>query len=184
MSPDISGVRPTRHLLVNVADLRRRLGERMTIEIDAVLPPLSVVSSRFRHEEPVTGSVIIDSIERGVCVLGSVQFGWEGECRRCLDPVRGEMTTPIDEIFQVHAPEDSDIVDFDGEQVDLLPLVRDAVLIGLPLAPLCRFDCAGPDPDRYPTVTADEWERQAAMRATEPPPPDPRWGALSDIDLD
>ncbi|MEZ5226034.1 MAG: DUF177 domain-containing protein [Acidimicrobiales bacterium] len=176
--------RPTRHLLVNVTELRRRLGERMTLDIDAVLPPLGVISSRFRHEEPVTGSVVVDSIERGVTVLGEVSFGWEGECRRCLDDVRGETTAPIDEIFQVQAPDDSDIIDFDGEQIDLLPLVRDAVLVGLPLAPLCRDDCAGPDPERYPAVTADEWERQLAEKAAEPPAPDPRWAALSDIELD
>ncbi len=181
---EMADLRPTRHLLVNVAELRRRLGERMTVEIDAVLPPLEVISSRFRHEEPVVGSVVIDSIERGVSVLGSVSFGWQGDCRRCLDEVQGEMTAPIDEIFQVHAPEDSDLVDFDGEQIDLLPLVRDAVLIGLPLAPLCRDDCAGPDPERYPAVTAEEWERQVAERAAETPGPDPRWSALSDIGFD
>ncbi len=176
--------KPTRHLEVTVTELRRRLGERMTIQIDAVLPPLGVISSRLRHADSVTGSVVIDSIERGVSVLGSVSFGWEGECRRCLDDVRGEMSAPIDEIFQVHAPDDSDIVDFDGEQVDLLPLVRDAVLIALPLAPLCRNDCAGPDPERYPAVTAEEWERQVAERAAEPPPPDPRWSALTEVELD
>ncbi len=180
----MSDPKPTRHLLVNVTELRRRLGERMTIDIDAILPPVEVITSRFRHGEPVTGSVVIDSIERGVSVLGSVDFAWEGECRRCLDEVSGELSAPIDEIFQVHAPDDSDIVDFDGEQIDLLPLVRDAVLIGLPLAPLCRDDCAGPDPERYPAVTADEWERMEAERAAEPPPPDPRWSALSEIELD
>lgn len=181
---DMNDPRPTRHILVTVTELRRRLGERMTIDIDAILPPTEVITSRIRHEAPVAGSVTIDSIERGVSVLGTVEFEWEGECRRCLDEVRGKMEVTVDEIFQVHAPEDSDIVDFDGEQIDLLPIVRDAVLIGLPLAPLCREDCEGPDPERYPAVTADEWERLEAERAAEPPPPDPRWSALSDIELD
>lgn len=173
--------KPTRHVLVNVTELRRRLGERTDIDIDVVLQPLEVVSSQLRHEVAVTGSVTIDSIERGVTVLGAVEFEWEGECRRCLEEVGGTETTTIDEIFQVHAPEDSDIIDFDGEEVDLLPLVRDAVLTGLPLAPLCREDCAGPDPDRYPAVTAEEWEQAAADKAIAP---DPRWSALADIDLE
>ncbi len=176
--------RPTRHLTIGVIDLRRRLGERMTVDIDVVLPPLAVVASHSLDHEAVTGSVVLDSIERGVSVLGSVTFDWEGDCRRCLEPVVGRSTVPIDELFQVDAPDDSDLIDFDGEQIDLLPLVRDAVLIGLPLAPLCRPDCAGPDPERYPTLTADEWERDAANRAEpEAVPVDPRWAALTELEL-
>ncbi len=175
--------RTTRHLLINVVELRRRLGERMDVELDVILPPLEVLGSRLVDDEPVVGSVTIDSIERGVSMLGSVRFAWIGECRRCLDDVGGVMDSQIDEIYQVHAPEDSDIIDFDGEEVDLLPLVRDAVLIGLPLAPLCRDDCAGPDPERYPAISADAWERQQAAAAAAEPVPDPRWAALGDIDL-
>jgi uncharacterized protein len=59
-------------------------------------------------------------------------------------------------------------------------MARDAALLGLPLAPLCREDCAGPDPDRYPTVTEEELE---AAAATAEKPPDPRWAALGDLDL-
>ncbi len=156
----------------------------MDVALDVTLPPLEVLGSRLVDDEPVTGAVTIDSIERGVSVLGSVRFAWTGACRRCLDDVGGVTESQIDEIFQVHAPEDSDLIDFDGEQVDLLPLVRDAVLVGLPLAPLCREDCAGPDPERYPAIAADEWDRQqAAAAAAAEPIVDPRWAALGDIDL-
>ena len=58
--------RPTRHLTVGVIDLRRRLGERMTVDIDVVLPPLAVVASHSLDAESVTGSVLIHSIAREV----------------------------------------------------------------------------------------------------------------------
>ena len=161
--------------MVNVAELRKRLGQRQEERVDIILDSLVVVGSRT-VEEPVVGSVTVESIERGVSVYGSVTFSWEGDCRRCLELVEDAVEIDIDEIFQVHAPEDSDLIDFDGDQIDLVSIVRDAVALSLPLAPLCSEDCVGPDPDRYPALTVDRLEVERG--------PDPRWGVLDQLDLD
>ena len=66
-----------------------------------------------------------------------------GACRRCLapagrecSPCRSASSTPT----AVDGEETYPLVD---HEVDLEPLVRDAVLLELPLAPLCRTDCQG-----------------------------------------
>lgn len=168
-------------VLVNVADLRRRLGQRQIEPVDISFTRQTVVGSHTTPE-PVVGEVIVESIERGVSVMGAVTFHWEGDCRRCLEITGGAIEVDIAEIFQVDAPEDSELIDFDGDQVDLVPVVRDAVVLSLPLAPLCGDDCAGPDPDRYPAMTIDESERLKAEEAAEAP--DPRWAALDQLKLD
>jgi len=167
---------PTR-LLVNVADLRRRLGQRRNETVYLRLARQTVVGSRTTDHQ-VVGEVVVESIERGVSVFGRVRFQWEGDCRRCLEVTGGALDVEIAEIFQVGAPEDSDLIDLDGDQIDLVPVVRDAVVLSLPLAPLCRDDCAGPDPDRYPARTEAELEAEAS--AAEPEP-DPRWAALDQL---
>jgi uncharacterized protein len=172
--------RPTTKFPVHVADLRRRLGERRTVDIDIVLPRLKVVASQSVAERPVVGSVVVESIERGVSVFGSVTFGWVSDCRRCLEPVAGAADVVIDEIYQVGAAGDIDLIELEGDQIDLVPIVRDAVLVGLPLAPLCRAGCVGPDPDRYPAKTADDIEVE---RLEAPPQSDPRWAALDQLRL-
>ncbi|MGF1597777.1 MAG: DUF177 domain-containing protein [Acidimicrobiales bacterium] len=170
--------RPSR-LPVNVADLRRRLGQRRDVEIDIIPDPLTVVATRT-VERPVVGVVTVESIERGVSVTGAVSFDWEGDCRRCLGLTCGSVEVEIDEIFQVGAPDDSDLIDFDGDQIDLVPVVRDAVALSLPLAPLCREECAGPDPERYPArAAADEVDDDSDDEERI----DPRWSALAELDL-
>ena len=134
------------------------------------------------HGCEVVGEVIVESIVGGVSVMGSVNFSWEGDCRRCLELTGGSMDVDIAEIFQIGAPEDSELIGFDGDQIDLVPLVRDAALLSLPLAPLCGNDCAGPDPDRYPAITVEQSEQQKAAEAAEVP--DPRWAALDQLKLD
>lgn len=160
---------------VFVGDLRRRLGEQRTERVDVVLPTAVVVQSRTTSA-PVTGEVVIESIERGVSVTGHVAFEWEADCRRCLGMVQRLQEVEIDEIFQTGAPDDSELIDFDGQQIDLLPIVRDAVVLSLPLAPLCASGCVGPDPSRYPAEV--EGQRVPAEKGL-----DPRWAGLSDLNL-
>ena len=167
-----------RRLLVNVADLRRRLGQRRTEPIDIVVARQAVIATR-NTEQAVVGEVTVESIERGVSVLGRVTFVWEGDCRRCLELATGVTEIEIDEIFQVDAPDDSEIIPFDGDQIDLVPIITDAVALSLPLAPLCRDDCDGPDPDRYPAVTAERFEQERSARDGT----DPRWAGLDQLDL-
>ena len=168
---------PSRHL-VTVVDLRRSLGERQDEVIDVVLAQQVVVGTRTTRS-PIRGSIVIESIENGVSAIGAVRFEWEGDCRRCLEIVSGEIDVDIDEIFLVNAPNDGEAISFDGERIDLVPVIRDAVALSLPLVPLCGAKCAGPDPDRYPALTSDE-RAASGTEATV----DPRWAALDQLDLD
>lgn len=179
MPDENGGSRPPR-LVVNVADLRRRLGQRRREPIEVILARQTVVSSSTT-DEPVVGDVTVESIERGVSVTGGVRFAWEGECRRCLEVTGGQIDIDLDEIFQVGAPEDSELLPLEGDQIDLVPLVREAVVLSLPLAPLCRDDCPGPDPDRYPAMTEQSLDEGARAEA---PATDPRWAALDQLRLD
>ena len=97
---------------------------------------------------------------------------WTGDCRRCLGPVEGYAEAEIREIFEAR-PTEGETYRLDGEQIDLEPMVRDAVLLALPLAPLCSSDCQGPAPEVFPTGPPDD---EAVVV-------DPRWAALRDLDL-
>jgi uncharacterized protein len=59
------------------------------------------------------------------------------------------------------------------ELVDVEQIVRDAVVLALPLAPLCRDDCAGLCPDcgeKWADLTPDHGHETL----------DPRWAALKE----
>ncbi len=48
----------------------------------------------------------------------------------------------VDEVYQ-HEVVDEEAFVIEGDQIDLVPAVREYVLIDLPDGPLCREDCAG-----------------------------------------
>jgi uncharacterized protein len=90
--------------------------------------------------------------------------------------VTGEVDIDVQELFEAQ-PTPDETYPLDGDQIDLAPLVRDAVLLGLPLSVLCRDDCAGPDPERFPAQV----EAPPEPGVDPAPPGDPRWAALGEL---
>ncbi|HYF47027.1 MAG TPA: YceD family protein [Acidimicrobiales bacterium] len=160
---------------VGVSDLLRKLGSRRELHQELELDgDLGVVATRLDPERPIVADLVIEAFSGGIAVTGAVEVPWVGECRRCLEPVEGTSRHRLQEIFG-GAEGDEDAYPLEHEEIDLEPMLRDVVAGALPLAPLCREDCAGPSPDTFPTGPPDD--------AAEPPA-DPRWAALDELRFD
>ena len=174
----MTGPRPLR---VGVAELRRRPGTRKPFHVAVPLDDLAISTAEVPPGGEVDVDVVLESISNGLVVEGRVRAPWQGECRRCLEPIEGEVEAQVKEIFE-REPTEGETYRLGDDEVDLEPMVRDAVLLALPLAPLCRADCPGPAPDAFPTGLADEGgpaedPRAAALRQE-------RWGALDQLRFD
>jgi uncharacterized protein len=167
-------VSSTHPLQIGVADLLAQPGTRRTSRGAAVLDGLATSAARVPDGEEIGFEVTLEAIGGGaVTASGTVSAPWSGTCRRCLEPVEGIAEVEVREVFEPH-PTEGETYPLRGEQIDLEPMVRDAVLLALPLAPLCRDDCRGPSPDQYPT----------GSQTDEAAPIDPRWAALSQLEFD
>lgn len=173
MSTDDAPEAPTDPMLVvPIVEITRRIGTRRPFVVDVVLRAPTVAGIAVPDDRPVHVDLVIESVLDGIVVEGVLAAPWHGECRRCLEPIDGTVEVPVRELFEAH-PTPGETYPIETDHIDLTPLVRDAVLLSLPLTPLCREDCPGPDPERFPTtVEADEPEVAAA------PAGDPRWAAL------
>jgi DUF177 domain-containing protein len=138
--------------------------------ISAPMSGLSVTGSRVVPRADVTVSVVLESVHGGVMVAGTVETTWEGPCRRCLRQASGLLAVPVRELFAERGdPEES--YPLHGDELDLGPLVRDAVVLELPLAPLCDERCQG----LCPTCGVN---RNEGTCRCPPTGGDPRWAAL------
>lgn len=156
--------------VVSVGQLLRAPGERRREVRRGHLPDLAVTGSAVPDDGEVEVAVVLDGVPGGVVATGTVSAPWRGQCRRCLADAGGTVTVEVREVFEEH-PDPEQTYPLHGDRIDLAPLARDVVLLELPLAPLCRLDCAG----ICPTCGAD---RNAAPCACAGTTTDPRWGAL------
>jgi uncharacterized protein len=170
----------SRPLQVGVAELRRRLGTRRPIERQVALDGLGISTAAVPHDADVGVRLVVESISNGVVVEGEVTAPWVGECRRCLRAVEGAVQAEVREVFE-ESPIEGETYPLHDDTIDLEPLVRDAVLLALPLAPLCEQGCPGPAPETFPTGPDPSGPGPGG---DEGPERDPRWAALDELRLE
>ena len=167
--------------VVHVARLRRVLGTRWHEVRTGPVDPENLIVRRSPADSAVPEGaeaiceVTLESFAGGVMATGTVAAPWEGLCRRCAQPVGGMLRIPVRERFtepgaRYGDPDDDEAYPIVEDELDLSPMVRDAVVLELPLAPLCRPDCRG----LCPRCGADLNEEHCDCVA----PRDPRWANL------
>ena len=155
---------------VNVAALRLEPGTRRPVRRRGPITGLRVTGSSVADDAVVDVDVVLEGLPRAVVARGVVAAPWQGECRRCLRPVEGELRSEVVELFEEgHDPEQT--YPLAGDELDLEPLARESVLLELPQVPLCRDACEG----LCPYCGAELNEGPCGCEAVEG---DPRWAAL------
>lgn len=172
---------PRRPLVLDVRELGRRPGSMRAVHRTVPAPQqLGVALARVPEGEPLEVDLRLESVVEGVLVSGTVTAALSGECARCLGPVADRLTVPVQELFAYEhsateeTTEEDEVSHLVGDHLDLEPVVRDAVVLALPLSPLCRDDCAGLCPVCGGVL--DELPPGHSHAA----PVDPRWAALAD----
>ncbi len=161
-----------RPFVVPVAALRRTVGASRHEVCRGVIEGLAAVSVWVPDGETVVADLTLTSYPGGIEGRGTVTARWVGECRRCGGAVGSDLTVGVRERFTPEGGSDldEDAYPLTGDELDLEPLARDAVLLELPLAPLCSPDCRGLCPQ-----CGANWNLAACGCD---PPGDPRWSAL------
>lgn len=87
----------------------------------------------------------LEAVMEGVLVSGTARVPLSGECARCLDELSSELEVDLQELYVYLESETAseDEPRLDGELLNLEQALRDAVVLTLPLSPLCREDCPG-----------------------------------------
>ncbi|GAA1976364.1 YceD family protein [Amycolatopsis minnesotensis] len=177
--------KPAAHLdardpwVLDTRELGRRAGLSRAVDrtmaVDEPLGVPDVITVPKGAEVQV--DLLLESVVEGVLVSGTATAPLVGECSRCLDPISDEVEVEVTELFAYPDSTTDETTDEDevsrlvDDRIDLQPLVRDAVVLALPLVPLCREDCAG-----LCTECGVKWADLEPGHGHEKI--DPRWAAL------
>jgi uncharacterized protein len=130
----------------------------------------------------------LESVVEGVLVTGTAAAGLRGECVRCLEPVEDDLDVEFQELYYYpdaeervrgvaaevsEADDEEEAYRLEGDYFDLQPVLRDAVVLALPLQPVCREDCPGLCPECGARLLDEPDHHHEAV--------DPRWAALQGL---
>jgi uncharacterized protein len=164
---------------VDLRELGRRAGSMR--EFDKTLPARpgwGVEMIGVPEGAPVQLHLRLESVMEGVLVSGTVDVPVTGQCARCLNPVEDTVSLDVQELYAYEGSTteatsgEDEVRRIEGDQLDLAPLVRDTVVLTLPLSPTCTPDCAGLCVDcgeRLDDLPADHSHEVV----------DPRWAGLA-----
>jgi len=179
---------------LNTFELPRRAGEMKEYQLDIPVkenfgvPLISVPAGEF-----IEVDVRLESVTEGVLLSADVYAVAKGECIRCLDPVEIVIERKIQELYNYEPTiergkkkkRDEDEIDLDledelmmdGNIMDLETPIRDAVVLSLPINPLCDEECLGLCPE-----CGGKWADLPEDHAHEVI--DARWASLGSLTLD
>lgn len=179
---------------LNTFELPRRAGEMKEYQLDIPVkenfgvPLISVPAGEF-----IEVDVRLESVTEGVLLSADVYAVAKGECIRCLDPVEIVIERKIQELYNYEPTNergkkkkrDEDEIDLDledelmmdGNIMDLETPIRDAVVLSLPINPLCDEECLGLCPE-----CGGKWADLPEDHAHDVI--DARWASLGSLTLD
>ena len=143
-------------------------------------PLLTSGRATLIEERHGSKGVILD-----IRVQGELATSVETACARCLEPVSREVARPFELLYRPRGVDagreeisvtqaEAEIGYYVGEGVELADILREQILLEVPMKVVCREECKGLCPSCGHNLN------QGACHCP-PPVSDPRWQALKDL---
>ncbi len=185
--------------LFNTHDLPHRAGEMREYELDLkITEAVGVDLLSVKPGEIIEVDLRIQAVEEGVLATARVIADATGECTRCLKPIIWPIDESFTELYYYESTtskstkkhsfrgkskkdaeidlEEDELSFLDGDDIDLEPAIRDAIILNLAVNPLCSEDCPG-----LAEKSGENWAYLSTSQSQTPT--DQRWAALKDFPL-
>ncbi len=156
---------------------------------DVELPPGSIefLDPKLKQDEPLQASGKVELVTGSlgeIRVKGQVKVRLQADCDRCLEPAN----FPVDSSFELYYrpvaegfgeekaldPGEAEMGFYDGDGLELNEVLREFVLLALPMQKLCLENCKGICPVCGQNRNQKECQCQTAAA-------DDRWAALKEL---
>jgi uncharacterized protein len=177
--------------ILNIHELSRRAGEMKEYELDIEAPErIGVPLIGVPQSGVIEADIRVESVTEGVLLSADIYAVAHGECIRCLDPVEEIIERKIQELYRYEPTndrgrkkrseevdidlEDEDELQMDGDLMNLEIPIIDAIILALPVNPLCDEECMGLCPQ-----CGEKWESLPEDHGHEEA--DARWAGLAPL---
>jgi uncharacterized protein len=187
----------------NTHELPRRAGEMKEYQFDITLDEnMGIALVAVPAGDVIEIDARLESVTEGILLSADIYAIAKGECIRCLDPVEITIDRKVQELYRYEPASDNrkdkkekkrrkgesskpeedvdldsdDELWMDGNVMNLETPIRDAIVLDLPVNPLCSEECAGLCPE-----CGEKWATLDDDHAHEAI--DARWAGLSGLDF-
>lgn len=171
--------------LLEAGELQRFIAKPETFVAEQRFADIRVIETRIDADWPVRLSCSLDALHDGVMVTADVAARWIAPCRLCGTEVAEQTSWQVSEYFvpsvdespspdETPTQDESENYPLGDDFLDMAPMIRDQLLLQLPLAPVCSENCKGLCNKCGVDLNKDSCDCESEIT-------DPRWDALSQI---
>jgi uncharacterized protein len=135
-------------------DVKTLAVRKLTIRKSYQPGSIDYQSSEIKQVEPLEVNVTAELIGGQIRIAGEIETKVDLVCARCLEPVIEDVHRSFDLIYSPlpkgEKPEEAQLKDddaeigfFEGDGLFLTDVLREQVLLALPMKVICRSDCRG-----------------------------------------
>ena len=125
----------------HIGDLRSGRAEPRTISAEVAVT-WHVELSRVLPDPPLYFEFELSPLPGGISVVGTIEATIRHTCYRCLTEWTDEVIHEVAQLITINGDEHDDYV-VAGDVFDFENLVRDELMLSLPLTPRCSSECEG-----------------------------------------
>lgn len=132
-------------LYIDVSDLAGKPGTSRILPAEGSIQGLISGLGRVDENDPVHVNLTLTSRENGVAVRGRAWGRFQLSCSRCLIEYGEAFGVDLNEMFyfEPEVAEEKDGYEVKDQTVDLEPMLRDAIVLNIPIKPVHAEDCRG-----------------------------------------
>jgi uncharacterized protein len=159
-------------------------------QFDVSIEPgvIDFLDANLRQAGPLAaqGSVeLVSHSEGDIQMRGKLRVRMESDCDRCLEPAQFDVENSLDILFKPSSEtedgeeaelgeDETDVAFYEGDGVSLEDVLREQIVLALPIKLVCKEDCQGLCP-----VCGENWNLRECE--CERKPVDVRWTALKEL---
>jgi uncharacterized protein len=127
--------------VLNVSDL---LGNEASSRPVTITVPVDwkIEMIQVAEEPPLTADLVLHPVSGGIAVTGRVRFVTKDTCYRCLKETLSDRDTSVGALFDRNN-DDDESYPLEGHEIDVSQMLRDEVMLSLPIIEDCGDDCPG-----------------------------------------
>ncbi|GMQ92986.1 MAG: hypothetical protein BMS9Abin12_0463 [Acidimicrobiia bacterium] len=127
--------------LLNVSDLLGNdASSRKVTVTESVRWKIEMI--RVAEEPPLTADLVLHPVSGGIAVTGRARFTTVDTCYRCLTETLTDRDTSVGALFE-SGNDDDETYPLEGHDIDVSQMLRDEVLLSLPIIEDCGDGCSG-----------------------------------------
>ncbi len=130
---------------LRVASALKQPGETFSATLTQAIPPQKFGGRKIVFAEPIQMDFTYSYDGKAFAISGRLQAILTSRCARCDETFNETLTIPFSERYVKGAlgNEEEDSYTFDGETLDLAPMVMDNLFLHIPITSVCSEDCRG-----------------------------------------